>query len=181
MVGILSIKGKTMHIVIGSDHAGFELKKALINHIKNLGHSVLNVGTDSPESVDYPIFAAKVGLTVLEGDADRGIMICGSGVGASVAANKIHGIRAATCHDFYSARQGVEHDDMNVLVLGARVVDLSLAAELVRIFLAAEFTNEERHKRRLGKITELETQGAFATIQKSDFATEAKAGVAPDK
>jgi ribose 5-phosphate isomerase B len=108
--------------------------------------------------VDYPDFAEKVGKTILDGKADRGILICGSGVGASVSASKIPGIRAATCHDRYSARQGVEHDDMNVLVLGARVVDFSLAEELVRIFLAAEFTEEERHVRRLKKIAVLENK-----------------------
>ena len=148
-----------MRVVIGSDHAGFELKKALIGLIRDLGHEALNVGTDGPEPVDYPDFAEKVGRAVLAGKADRGIMICGSGVGASVAANKIHGIRAATCHDCYSARQGVEHDDMNVMVLGARVAGLSLAGDLVRIFLDAKFTDEDRHKRRLDKITAIEANG----------------------
>jgi len=147
-----------MRVVIGSDHAGFELKKTLIYCIGNLGHEVLNVGTDSPEPVDYPDFAEKVGKAILDGKADRGVLICGSGVGASVSASKIPGIRAAICHDRYSARQGVEHDDMNVLVLGARVVDFSLAEELVGIFLAAEFTEEERHVRRLKKIAVLENK-----------------------
>ena len=146
-----------MRVVIGSDHAGFELKQTLIDCVGDLGHEVINVGTDGPEPVDYPDYAAKVGNAILNGEADRGILICGSGVGASVSANKIRGIRAAICHDCYSARQGVEHDDMNVLVLGARIVALSLADDLVRIFLAAEFTGEERHKRRLKKITALET------------------------
>ena len=145
-----------MRVVTGSDHAGVELKKTLIDYVKNLGHEVLNVGTDGPEAVDYPDFAAKVGMAILDGKADRGILICGSGVGASVAANKIPGIRAAVCHDCYSARQGVEHDDMNVLVLGARIVASSLAMDLARIFLDAEFTNEDRHKRRLEKINLLE-------------------------
>ena len=145
-----------MRIVIGSDHAGFELKQTLINCVGNLGHEVLNVGTDGPEAVDYPDFAVKVGRAILDGEADRGILICGSGVGASITANKIPGIRAAVCHDCYSARQGVEHDDMNVLVLGARIVAISLATDLVQLFLAAEFSNEERHKRRLGKIIALE-------------------------
>ena len=148
-----------MRIVIGSDHAGFELKKTLIDYVESLGNEVLNVGTDGPEPVDYPDFAAKVGHAILEGKADRGILICGSGVGASVSANKISGIRAAICHDSYSARQGVEHDDMNVLVMGARVVAESLAKDLVRIFLDAEFTNEERHCRRLEKIFALENKG----------------------
>jgi len=147
-----------MRIVVGSDHAGFELKQTIIDCVGNLGHEVINVGTDGPESVDYPDFAAKVGQAILDGKAGRGILICGSGVGASVSANKLPGIRAAICHDCYSARQGVEHDDMNVLVLGARIVASSLARDLVRIFLAAEFTGEERHKRRLEKITALENK-----------------------
>ena len=145
-----------MRVVIGSDHAGFELKQMLIDYVRDLGHEVLNVGTDSADPVDYPDFAEKVGKTILNAQARRGILICGSGVGASVSANKIHGIRAAICHDCYSAHQGVEHDDMNVLVIGARIVASSLAMDLVRIFLAAEFTDEERHKRRLAKITALE-------------------------
>jgi ribose 5-phosphate isomerase B len=145
-----------MRVVVGSDHAGVELKKTLIDYIGNLGHETLNVGTDGPEPVDYPDFAAKVGKAILNGEVNRGILICGSGVGASVSANKLPGIRAAICHDCYSARQGVEHDDMNVLVLGARIIASSLAMELVRIFLAAEFTGEDRHKRRLEKITALE-------------------------
>ena len=147
-----------MRVVVGSDHAGFELKQTIIDCVGNLGHEVINVGTDGPESVDYPDFAAKVGQAILDRKAGRGILICGSGVGASVSANKLPGIRAAICHDCYSARQGVEHDDMNVLVLGARIVASSLARDLVRIFLAAEFTGEERHKRRLEKITALENK-----------------------
>ena len=145
-----------MRVVIGSDHAGFELKQMLIDFIRELRHEVLNVGTDGIDPVDYPDFAEKVGKTILGGQADRGILICGSGVGASVSANKIPGIRAAICHDCYSAHQGVEHDDMNVLVIGARIVASSLAMDLIRIFLTAEFTDEERHKRRLAKITALE-------------------------
>ena len=145
-----------MRVVIGSDHAGFELKQMLIDFIRELRHEVLNVGTDGIDPVDYPDFAEKVGKTILGGQADRGILICGSGVGASVSANKIPGIRAAICHDCYSAHQGVEHDDMNVLVIGARIVASSLAMDLIRIFLTAEFTDEERHKRRLQKITALE-------------------------
>jgi len=128
----------------------------LIDYVRNLGHEVLNVGTDGPEAVDYPDFAAKVGKAIIAGESDRGVLICGSGVGASVSANKIPGVRAAVCHDCYSSRQGVEHDDMNVLVLGARIVASSLAKDLVQIFLAAEFTGEERHMRRLEKITALE-------------------------
>ena len=145
-----------MRVVIGSDHAGFELKQTLVDYVRNLGHEVLDVGTDGPDPVDYPDFAAKVGKAILGRESDRGILICGSGVGASVSANKIPGIRAAVCHDCYSSRQGVEHDDMNVLVLGARIVASSLAKDLARIFLAAEFTGEERHRRRLEKISALE-------------------------
>lgn len=146
-----------MRVVIGSDHAGFELKKLLIDSVGDLGHEVINIGTDGPEPVDYPDYAEKVGRAILEGKADRGILICGSGVGASVSANKLPGIRAAICHDCYSARQGVEHDEMNVLVLGARIVAVSLAVDLVRIFLSAKFSGEDRHKRRLEKIAVLET------------------------
>jgi RpiB/LacA/LacB family sugar-phosphate isomerase len=145
-----------MRVVIGSDHAGFGLKKSLVEYLSRMGHEVLDVGTDSTEPVDYPDFAKAVGKVINQGRADRGILICGSGVGASVAANKIPGIRAGLCHDTYSARQGVEHDNMNVLVLGARVIGSELAKEIVRVFLDARFTNEERHSRRLKKLYELE-------------------------
>lgn len=145
-----------MKIVIGSDHAGFQLKNAMGDVIRALGHSVLDVGAFNENPSDYPDFAAAVGRAVLERTADRGVLICGSGVGASVAANKLKGIRAAVCHDSYSAHQGVEHDDMNVLVLGSRIIGLKLAEELVKAFLSAAFTNEERHKRRLAKVTALE-------------------------
>jgi ribose 5-phosphate isomerase B len=148
-----------MKIVIGSDHAGFELKQQLIPVIKELGHEVLDVGTDSTAAVDYPDFAAKVGRAVLEGRAERGVLICGSGVGASVAVNKLHGIRGGICHDTYSAHQGVEHDDLNVLVLGSRVVGVALAADLLRAYLPAQFTHEERHVRRLNKVLALEQEG----------------------
>ena len=149
-----------MRVVIGSDHAGFELKQEIIARLGELGHEALDIGTNGPEAVDYPDFAEAVALAVIDGKADRGVLLCGSGVGASVSANKIPGIRAAVCHDSYSARQGVEHDDMNVLVLGARIVASSLAKDLVRIFLAAEFTGEERHMRRLNKLKALETRFA---------------------
>ena len=148
-----------MKIVIGSDHAGFELKQQLIPVIRELGHEVLDVGTDSTAAVDYPDFAAKVGHAVLDGRAERGVLICGSGVGASVAVNKLHGIRGGICHDTYSAHQGVEHDDMNVLVLGSRVVGVALASDLVRAYLPAKFTHEERHVRRLNKVLALERAG----------------------
>ncbi len=148
-----------MRIVTGSDHAGFELKQQLIPLMKELGHEVLDVGTDSTAAVDYPDFAAKVGHAVLDGRAERGVLICGSGVGASVAVNKLRGIRGGLCHDTYSAHQGVEHDDMNVLVLGSRIIGTALAAELVRAFLGATFTREERHMRRLNKVLALELEG----------------------
>ena len=145
-----------MKIVIGSDHAGFQLKNAMGDLLRSMGHSVLDVGAFNENPSDYPDFAAAVGRAVLDGNAERGVLICGSGVGASVAANKLKGIRAAVCHDSYSAHQGVEHDDMNVLVLGSRIIGVKLAEDLVRAFLGANFTNEERHRRRLAKIAALE-------------------------
>lgn len=147
-----------MRIAIGSDHAGFLLKEIISTYLRELKHDVVDVGTHSTEPVDYPDFAEAVGNALRQGQADRGVLICGSGVGASVAANKITGIRAGLCHDTYSAHQGVEHDDMNVLVVGARVIGVELARELVRAFLGAEFTREERHRRRLEKIRLLEAR-----------------------
>lgn len=149
-----------MRLAVGSDHAGFELKNALADFLGGLGHSILDVGTYSSDPVDYPDFAVALGTAVLENRADRGILICGSGIGASVAANKLSGIRAGLCHDTYSAHQGVEHDDMNVLVMGARVVGIALAQELVTAYVQAAFTNEERHIRRLNKVRALESSGA---------------------
>ena len=146
-----------MKLVIGADHAGFELKTALAAFLKGSGHEILDVGTYSTDPVDYPDFALAVGRAVLDGRAERGLLICGSGVGASVSANKMVGIRAGLCHDTYSAHQGVEHDDMNVLVLGARVVGVALSQELVSAFLRAKFTNEERHLRRLNKVRAIES------------------------
>src|SRR5271169_1111545 len=145
-----------MRMAIGSDHAGFELKGTVAEFLRKMGHEVIDVGTHGPEPVDYPDFAEAVGRAVLDGRADRAVLICGSGVGASVAANKLHGIRAGLCHDSYSAHQGVEHDNMNVLCMGSRVIGPELALDLVRIFLGAKFTGEERHRRRLAKITALE-------------------------
>jgi RpiB/LacA/LacB family sugar-phosphate isomerase len=145
-----------MRIVVGSDHAGFELKQILAAYLRDRGHEVIDKGTDSNEAVDYPDFAEAVGKVLIDGQAERAVLICGSGVGASVSANKIPGVRAAVCHDSYSARQGVEHDDMNVLVLGARIVGIELARELVNHFLAAKFSDEERHHRRVEKIKALE-------------------------
>lgn len=145
-----------MRIVIASDHAGFDLKTVLAAHIRQLGHEVNDIGTFSKDPVDYPDYAEALARVVLEGNADRGVLLCGSGVGASVAANKIPGVRAGLAHDEYSAHQGVEHDDMNVLVLGARVVGVEISRELVERFLAAKFSGEERHLRRLGKIHAIE-------------------------
>jgi RpiB/LacA/LacB family sugar-phosphate isomerase len=145
-----------MKIAIGSDHAGFELKQHVAGLLAQLQHRVVDVGTNNTDPVDYPDYAEAVGRAVLDGRADRGIVICGSGVGASVAANKLRGIRAGLCHDTYSAHQGVEHDDMNVLVLGARVIGPAMAEELVRAYLGGNFTQEERHMRRLNKVKALE-------------------------
>lgn len=145
-----------MRIAIGADHAGFGLKEFLAEYLRRAGHDVIDQGTDSEAPVDYPDFAEAVAKALNDGRAERGVLICGSGVGASVSANKITGIRAGLCHDTYSAHQGVEHDDMNLLVLGARVIGAELARELVDHFLAAKFTGEERHRRRLEKIKNLE-------------------------
>jgi len=151
-----------MKLVVGSDHAGFKLKVTIGDMLRALGHDVLDVGAFNENPSDYPDFAEAVGRAVLEGKAERGVLICGSGVGASVAANKLPGIRAGMCHDTYSAHQGVEHDDVNVLVLGERVIGVKLAENLVKAFLGAQFTHEERHVRRLGKIKALETKYAAA-------------------
>jgi ribose 5-phosphate isomerase B len=145
-----------MRIALGCDHGGFPLKQRITATIEAEGHTIVDCGTDSTCSVDYPDFARLVGTTILQGVADRGVLLCGSGVGISVAANKIPGIRAGVCHDSYSAHQGVEHDDMNVICIGARIVGEELAVELVRLFLNAQFTGEERHVRRLGKVLEIE-------------------------
>jgi ribose 5-phosphate isomerase B len=145
-----------MKIVLGADHAGFDLKQGLVGFVRSLGHEVVDVGTTNRDPVDYPKFSEAVALAVLNGQADRGVLICGSGVGASVAANKFPGIRAGLCHDTYSAHQGVEHDNMNILVMGGRVIGEELAFELVRAYLGAHFTGEERHRRRLEEVTQIE-------------------------
>lgn len=148
-----------MRIALATDHGGFPLKKLLVEEVECLGHEVLDLGTDSMESVDYPDFAEKIGRAITSQQAERGILVCGSGVGASIAANKIKGIYAAVCHDTYSAHQGVEHDNMNVLCIGARVIGPALARELVRAFLSAQFSShEERHVRRVNKIYSLENR-----------------------
>ena len=145
-----------MRIVVGADHRGYELKDEIAAALKQAGHETLDVGTHSADSVDYPDYARAIGGVLTDGLAERGVLVCGSGVGASIAANKIHGVRAALCHDTYSARQGVEHDDMNVLCLGARVIDSKL--ELVRAFLDARLSGEERYRRRLEKVADMERE-----------------------
>jgi len=143
-------------IAIGSDHAGFPLKQEVKKHLQELRHKVVDIGTHNTDPVDYPDFAEAVGRAVRAKKVDRGIVVCGSGVGASVAANKIPGVRAGLCHDTYSAHQGVEHDDMNVLVMGARIIGPALARELVEAFIGARFTKESRHVRRLNKVKAIE-------------------------
>ena len=146
-----------MRVAVGVDHRGFGIKDKLIALLADAGHEVLDLGTDSDASVDYPDFAAAVGQAIVDSEADRGIVVCGSGVGACVAANKIPGVRAGICHDTYSAHQGVEHDDMNLLCLGSEIVGMSLIAEIVPSFLNAGFADsEERYVRRLHKVQALE-------------------------
>jgi ribose 5-phosphate isomerase B len=152
-----------MRVAIGTDHGGFSLKAEILEEVRALGHDVIDKGTDSDAAVDYPDYAEAVGLSVSLGEAERGIILCGSGVGASIAACKITGVRAAVCHDTYSAHQGVEHDDMNVLALGARIIGPELARELVRAFLGATFSGEERHQRRLDKVLVIEARYTQAT------------------
>jgi ribose 5-phosphate isomerase B len=147
----------SQRIAIGADHAGYPLNERVIVELRTAGHEIIDFGThDGSQPDDYPDYAKHVGEAVQEGDAEIGILVCGSGVGAAVAANKLRGIRAVLCSDTYSARQSREHDDCNVLCLGARVVGVELALELVRTFVAARFSGEERHRRRLRKITEME-------------------------
>ena len=145
-----------MHFAVASDHAGFPGKQPVIQLLESLGHKVLDLGTNSADPVDYPDSAAAAAEAVLDGRAQRAIVLCGSGLGAAIAANKLPGIRAAVCHDSYSAHQGVEHDDVNVLCLGGRVIGASLIEEIVTVFAAAEFQQKERYLRRLEKIKALE-------------------------
>jgi ribose 5-phosphate isomerase B len=152
-----------MIVACGFDHAGYPLRERVLATIVSSGHEVLDLGTDQPQPVDYPDKALEVGRAVVAGQAERGILICGSGAGVSVAACKIRGIRAATLHDTYSGHQAVEHDGVNVLCLGARIVGSELAAEIVAAFLAAEVSDEERHVRRRGKIAEIERTGGVET------------------
>jgi ribose 5-phosphate isomerase B len=148
----------TMHVAVASDHAGFSLKETVLAYLRGLGHTVEDLGTCDTTPVDYPDFAEAVANAVLNGRVERAVLICGSGVGASVAANKFPGIRAGLCHDTYSAHQGVEHDHMNVLVLGGRVIGEALAHELAAAFVGARQSQEERHLRRLAKIEAIEAK-----------------------
>ena len=145
-----------LRVALAADHAGFELKQQLLELVRSLGHDAVDLGTDSTAPVDYPDYAVSLAEAIVSGAVDRGVLACGSGVGASVAANKVPGIRAGLCHDTYSAHQGVEHDNMNVLCLGSEVVGAELAADLVRTFLAAEFGGGERYVKRLEMIEDLE-------------------------
>jgi ribose 5-phosphate isomerase B len=161
-----------MRIAIAADHAGFDLKQRLRAALEAGGHEAGDLGTDGPQPVDYPDFARAIAVAVTAGLAERGVLLCGSGVGASVAANKVPGVRAGLCHDCYSARQGVEHDDMNVLVLGARVIGPALADDLVRAFLAARFSGEERHVRRLRKIRDMESESRNGKLKTENGKSE---------
>ena len=145
-----------MKFYIATDHAGIDLKNAAVEMLEAKGHDVEDLGPFSKDRVDYPDYAEAVAKEVVSGTAERGLLICGSGVGASVAANKVTGIRAGVCHDTYSAHQGVEHDDINILVVGARIVGVELAKEITKTFLGAEFSKEKRHQRRLNKVMDIE-------------------------
>jgi ribose 5-phosphate isomerase B len=149
-----------MKIAVACDHAGFPLKQTILEMVHAAGHEVLDLGTDSTEPVDYPDYAEKLGRLIQSGQTDRGILLCGSGVGACIVANKMHGVYAGVCHDTYSAHQGVEHDDMNVLCVGTRIIGPELAKEIVSAFLSATFIGnepgQERHARRVGKVRKIE-------------------------
>ena len=149
-----------MRIALGADHAGVSMKRDLAVLLERAGHDLLDLGTHSDAPVDYPDCAEAVATALRDGRADRGIIVCGSGAGVAIAANKFPGIRAAVCHDCYSAHQAVEHDDMNVLCLGARVIGVALAADLVMVFLGASYSGDERHARRVGKIAQIEARFA---------------------
>lgn len=151
-----------MKVAVACDHAGFILKEEVIAAVQQTGNEVLDLGTYDQEPVDYPDYAEKVGLAIQQKKADRGILVCGSGVGACIAANKMKGIYASVCHDVYSARQGVEHDNMNVLCLGGRIIGVETARDLVKAFLSGNFSTEERHRRRVGKIAKLEQNGKLS-------------------
>src|SRR5688572_15950097 len=149
-----------MRIAVAFDHRGVKLRERVFDEVRSLGHEPVDLGTDGDEPVDYPDKAREVGEAIRSGDAERGILVCGSGVGAAIAACKLPGIRAAICHDTYSAHQGVEHDDMNVLCIGSGVVGADMAGELIRAFLAAEFDGGERYRRRLEKIEAMEREAS---------------------
>lgn len=148
-----------MRVAVACDHGGFPLKGIILETVKEAGHEVIDLGAFSAESSDYPDFAQRIAQSILSGHAERGILLCGSGIGACIAANKIKGIYAGVCHDTYSAHQGVEHDHMNVLCLGARIIGEELAREIVRSYLGAVFSQEERHLRRVKKVLAIEAQG----------------------
>ena len=157
---------RKLRVAVGADHAGFEFKAPLVELLTGLGHEVTDVGAHQLDPLDdYPDFSRAVAERVAGGEVDRGVLVCGSGVGACVAANKVRGIRAAICHDTYSARQGVEHDDLNVLCLGLRIVGDELAKELVTVFISADFSAEERHQRRLGKVLAMEAELAEGPVR----------------
>ena len=151
-----------MRIAVACDHAGFPLKDVVLEAVRAAGHEVLDLGTNSTKAVDYPDYSEKLGKVIQSGEAERGILLCGSGVGACIAANKMKGVYAAICHDTYSAHQGVEHDEMNVLCMGARIIGPELVHELVLAFLGARFLGDdpgqERHKRRVGKVRKIESE-----------------------
>lgn len=148
-----------MRLVIGSDHAGWSLKRTVIDHITGLGHEVIDVGSHDDQPVDFPDIARAVAREVTSGAAARGIMVCGTGVGASIAANKMKGIRAAVCHDVHSAHQSVEHDDVNVMCIGAQIVGPWLAKDLISSYLAAEFSTDEDFRRRVAKLHAMDAEG----------------------
>jgi ribose 5-phosphate isomerase B len=149
-----------MKVAIGADHGGFDLKQRLVQVLRDAGHDVLDLGADAiAPADDYPDYARAVGKAVVEGKAERGILVCGSGAGAAIAANKMRGIRATLSHDTYTAHQMVEHDNANVCCLGARVIGPELAAEILRVFVGARFSGEERHVRRLAKVAAMEEEG----------------------
>lgn len=143
-------------IAVGSDHAGYQYKQILADHLREAGHEILDLGTDGPQSVDYPDYARAVAEAVARGEVERGLLVCGSAVGVCIVANKVPGIRAGVCHETYSARQAVEHDDMNILCLGERVIGIEVARAVTDAFVAAQFVDEERHRRRLDKLLGVE-------------------------
>jgi len=144
-------------VAIGSDHAGYRYKQVLADHLRDAGHEVIDLGTDGPQSVDYPDYARAVAESVARGEAERGILVCGSAVGVCIVANKVRGIRAGVCHETYSARQAVDHDDMNVLCLGERVIGIEVARTVTDAFMAASFSDQGRHRRRLDKLLAVES------------------------